>query len=78
MNRDSRQYQRNKLAFELEISPQWRDLLKPMLETKIKREHRKLTNLDDALDYNYRMGQADEAQSIINLVERYAKAHKEQ
>lgn len=73
LNRESKEYLRQKAAFELLKTEAWEILLKPLLESKKGKTLRKLESLNDAFLFNYELGRAKEDEYILDYVENYAK-----
>ena len=75
LNRNSKEYQDQKAAFEIVESPAWKEFLKPYLEGKIKEDKRDkpLTSVDEALIFNYELGKKDQARLILSHLEAKAK-----
>ena len=73
MLRHSKQYKRNKLAWELLQSPQWQELLKPELEICLNRPSPQIACLDDTYKAAKDQAVKQHVLSLINRIERYAR-----
>ncbi len=73
MDRDNPQYQRNKTAWDLVASKQWRDYLKPMLEERSKGDIPNIYTLNDSIEAARIQERKKFIKSFIAEVERHAK-----
>ncbi len=71
-SKDTLTYRQGKLAHQLITSPQWQELLLPVLASKAQQEPQPLTSLDEAFKTAGRHAEIGYARYLIALVERKA------
>lgn len=70
IDRNSKNYQRKKLAYQLTSSPMWTEFLLPELELRAKRNVQPITTMDMAFTAANEIAKQEQASYLIKLVER--------